>query len=108
MKKFSNLRPIAIVAATAFVFVACNTKTEETKGMSMSSRAQKNIATVDSVSHAITSGDFSRIDSFLAPDVVDHASETGTKRGRDSVKAHLQQMAAGMPGMKSEIVNAFA
>src|SRR5687767_5876032 len=53
---------------------------------------------------AIESGDVSKLDSFLAKDIVDH-SEMGDIVGRDSVKAVLADLHNHFSDLKLEIIS---
>ena len=57
-----------------------------------SSMGDKNIATIHAINEAISSGEVSKLDQYIATDCVDHSGEHGEVKGLDSIKAELKHM----------------
>ena len=74
---------------------------------SMSTAAQKNLATARAVVNMFESGDFSNIGNYIATDAVDH-SGMGEIKGLDSIKAMLNQMNTVMGDFKHEMIHEMA
>ena len=75
---------------------------------SMSSTAQKNLATANAVAKMFESGDYSKAGDYIATDAVDHAGMQGDVKGLDSIKAMFNQMSTMMGNFKNEIVHEVA
>ena len=98
-----------IASAGLICFItACNNSGEKSASADSTSvsgsSGDKNIATVHAVNGAITSGDLSKLDQYIAADGVDHAGEHGDIKGLDSIKAHLKHFHDEYPDMKLESV----
>jgi hypothetical protein len=96
MKKF-----FMIASAGMICFVtACNNSGEKSAtadttaaaAPASNSTSDKNIAAVHAIHDAISSGDVSKLDQYIAKDAVDHSGEHGEVKGLDSIKAELGQM----------------
>jgi predicted SnoaL-like aldol condensation-catalyzing enzyme len=74
---------------------------------SMSSTAQKNLASARAVVKMFESGDFSKMGDYIAADAVDH-SEMGEVKGLDSIRARFNQMSTMMGSFKNEPVRELA
>jgi hypothetical protein len=68
------------------------------------STGDKNIATVRAINDAISSGDVSKLDQYIAKDGVDHSGEHGEVKGLDSIKAELSHMHDSYKDLKLESV----
>ena len=75
---------------------------------SMSSTAQKNLATARAVAKMFESGDYSKIGDYIAADAVDHAGMQGDVKGLDSIKAMFNQVSTMMGNFKNETVHELA
>ena len=75
---------------------------------SMSSAAQKNLATARAVAKMFVSGDYSKVGDYIAADAVDHAGMQGDVKGLDSIKANFNQINTMMGNFKNEVVREVA
>jgi predicted ester cyclase len=75
---------------------------------SMSSTAQKNLATARAVAKMFESGDYSKAGDYIAADAVDHAGMQGDVKGLDSIKAMFNQVSTMMGNFKNETVHELA
>ena len=75
---------------------------------SMSSTAQKNLATARAVAKMFESNDYSKAGDYIAADAVDHAGMQGDVKGLDSIKASFNQMSTMMGNFKNETVREVA
>lgn len=110
MKKFLMIAS----AGSIFFITACNNSGEkstsaDSTSTSMStanSTGDKNIATVHAINEAISSGDVSKLDQYIASDAVDHGGgEHGEDvKGLDSIKAGLKHMHDTYKDLKIESV----
>src|SRR4051812_49306268 len=100
MKKF-----LMIASAGLICFVtACNNSGEKSasadttaastsaSSSTTTSTGDKNIATIHAINDAISSGDVSKLDQYIATNGVDHSGEHGEVKGLDSIKAELSHM----------------
>src|SRR5690348_8322510 len=95
--------------ATAIIYcISCNTNTQATSANTTNDATQKNLAAARAVNAAITSGDVSNLDSFIAKDAVDHSGMTGDVKGVDSIKAELAKIHTMSTDMKVETVKELA
>jgi predicted SnoaL-like aldol condensation-catalyzing enzyme len=98
---------IALLAGAFIIFTSCNDQTAGTSD-GMSEQAQKNLEASRVVSKAFETGDVSGIDSVVAENFVDHTSDRGDVRGRDSLKAMITMVNQNYPDMKMEVMKEFA
>ena len=90
---------VFFAAAGLFCFLwSCNEAKEDT------TQTGKPPMSARVVYDAIESGDVSKLDSFLAKDIVDH-SDMGDVVGRDSVKAVLADLHNHFSGLKLDIIS---
>jgi len=91
------------IAATGLTFylMSCNNGGDT---VASSSQGEKNIATSHAIDSAITSGDVSKLDQYIAADGVDHSGEHGDIKGLDSIKASLKTLHDDYKDMKLEAV----
>jgi predicted SnoaL-like aldol condensation-catalyzing enzyme len=94
-----------LVFATMFAALCCCSYGQKS---SMSSTAQKNLASSRAVAKMFESGDFSKVGDYIAADAVDHGGMSGDVKGLDNIKASFAQMTGMMTDMKSEIVKELA
>lgn len=111
MKKF-----LMIASAGLICFItACNSSGEKSASAdttaasspatnSAPSTADKNIATIHAVNDAISSGEVSKLDQYIAPNGVDHSGEHGEVKGVDSIKAELKNMHDSYKDLKLESI----
>ena len=74
---------------------------------SMSSTAQKNLASARAVVKMFESGDYSKMGDYIGADAIDH-SGMGDVKGLDSIKARFNQMSAMMGNFKNELIRELA
>jgi predicted ester cyclase len=92
------------VAIAAFcICISCNDNS--TSGGS--DAAKKNIAASDAISNAFSTGDVSKVDSFVSDDFLDHTDQ-GDKKGKDSLKAMINMVHTNMKDMKVEKIKELA
>lgn len=72
----------------------------------ISDAAKKNLESVQAVVKAFETGDISKIDDVVSADFVDH-TERGDI-GRDSLKAMINSMRAGVPDLKFNLIREMA
>ncbi|MFL5808197.1 MAG: ester cyclase [Flavisolibacter sp.] len=94
-----------LVFAAMFVAVSCCSYGQKS---SMSSTAQKNLATARAVAKMFETGDYSKVGDYIATDAVDHAGMQGDVKGLDSIKANFNQMGAMMGNFKNEVIREVA
>jgi len=111
MKKF-----LIIASAGLICFItACNNSGEKSASVdttaatsaspsASSSAGDKNIATIHAINDAISSGDVSKLDQYIASDCIDHSGEHGEVKGLDSIKAELKQMHDTYKDLKLESI----
>ena len=100
MKKF-----LMIASVGLFSFItSCNSSGDKSASETSSSTGDKNIAAVHAINEAITSGDVSKLDQYIATDGVDHSGDHGEVKGIDSIKAELRQMHDTYKDLKLESV----
>jgi hypothetical protein len=100
MKKF-----FMIAFAGLFSFItACNSSGDKSGSATSSSTGDKNIAAVHAINDAISSGDVSKLDQYIATDGVDHSGDHGEVKGVDSIKAELGHMHDTYKDLKLESV----
>ena len=75
---------------------------------SMSSTAQKNLASAKAVVKMFESGDYSNIGDYIAADAVDHSGMQGEVKGLDSIKAMFNQVSTMMGNFKNDVVRELA
>jgi predicted SnoaL-like aldol condensation-catalyzing enzyme len=75
---------------------------------SMSSTAQKNLASARAVVKMFESGDYSKMGDYIAADAIDHSGMQGEVKGLDSIKAMFNQMSTMMGNFKNEPVRELA
>jgi hypothetical protein len=74
----------------------------------MSSKAKKNLETNQAIMKMFESGDFSKLDAYIAADAVDHSGPQGEVKGLDSIKSMFQYYASTMSDTKIEVVKELA
>jgi len=112
MKKF-----LMITSAGLICFItACNNSGEKSASAdttatsssapssTSSSTGDKNIATIHAINDAISSGEVSKLDQYIAADAVDHSGEHGEVKGLDSIKAELSHMHDTYKDLKLESI----
>jgi len=75
---------------------------------SMSSAAQKNLASARAVVKMFESGDYNKAGDYIATDAVDHSGMQGDVKGLDSIKANFSKMSTMMGNFKNETVHELA
>lgn len=103
-----------LALACVVMLLSCNdsakTDTTDTVGApaanDRSEQEKRNSANTREVYRAIETGDVSKLDAFIAQDVVDHEGNNGKDIvGRDSLKYHLSQMHTYFDGLKMEVLS---
>jgi predicted ester cyclase len=97
MKKFF------LLAAAPLMLISC-----ADKEAGMSDQAEKNLASMNGVIRSLESRDLSKLDQYMAADVVDHAPATGPVSGLDSVRKGLEEQMKFSVDMKTEVVKELA
>ncbi len=91
-------------AVLAIFMISCtDSKTTDSTTTSTSS-AEKNRENINAVYKGIDTGDMSRMDEFIAEDIVDHYGMSET-RGRDSVKKMLGEMHTHFSNLKMDVLS---
>ena len=107
MKKLA----FAFSAIILFVLISCNDATQTAgtnEKANTSEKVKKNLETNQAVMKMFESGDFSKLDSFIAVDAVDHSGPTGEVKGIDSIRAMFQYFASTMSDTKIQVVKEMA
>jgi ketosteroid isomerase-like protein len=93
--------------AGLFLLFSCNDASKEGKvNDDFSTQAKLNSEHTKEVYRAIETGDVSKLDSFIAADIIDHASNNGKDVvGIDSLKHHLSKIHTYFDNLKSEIIS---
>lgn len=99
MKKFFAIASTILL----FFVISCNTAGT---GSTSNSQGEKNIATNKAINDAISSGDVSKLDQYIATDGVDHSGDNGEVKGLDSIKANLKRFHDEYKDMKFEVKQA--
>lgn len=84
------------------LFISCNDSKDSKTTTTTTTGAEKNREHMASVYRGIESGDMSKMDEFVADDIVDHYH--GQTNGRDSVKKMLGDMHNHFSNLKMEIL----
>jgi len=107
MKKFLTISSAALIC----FITACNNSGEKSATAdttaattTASSAGDKNIATIHAINDAISSGEVSKLDQYIAKDAVDHSGEHGEVKGLDSIKAELSHMHDTYKDLKLESI----
>lgn len=79
---------------------------EKKESGGMSDAAKKNLESVQAVVKAFETGDVSKIDDAVSADFVDHTDRGDI--GRDSLKAMIKSMYAGVPDLKFNLIREMA
>lgn len=90
----------ATAAAMLCFFISCN---DSATTSTTTSESEKNSARNKEVYRAIETGDVSKLDSFIATDIVDHG-DMGDIQGLDSLKKMFVQMSKQMKDLKMESI----
>ena len=107
------MKKVFLALACAFMLLSCKdaAKTETADGgpsadNARDEQAKRNSQTTREVYKAIETGDVSKLDSFIAKDVVDHEGNNGKDVvGLDSLKYHLGLMHTYFDGLKMEVLS---
>jgi hypothetical protein len=93
--------------AGMFLLFSCNDAAKDNDGNDdFRMQAERNTSHNKEIYRAIETGDVSKLDSFIAPDIIDHAGNNGKDIvGLDSLKAHLSQIHNYFENMKSEVLS---
>jgi predicted ester cyclase len=97
MKKF------LLLAAAPLLLISCTDKED-----GMSEQAEKNLASMNGVIRSIESRDLSKLDQYMAADVIDHAPATGPVTGLDNVRKGLEEQIKFSEDMKTEVIKELA
>jgi ketosteroid isomerase-like protein len=91
---------LAAYALLLCMFISCN---DAAKNESSNSQAEKNKENILTVYKGIESGDMSKMDEFVAADVVDH-TDRGDIKGLDSAKKMLGDLHNHFSNLKMEML----
>lgn len=101
------MKHVLLALSAAVVMASCNNDatvagTHEDNDHNMASKNEENMRTVY---NAIETGDVSKLDSLMDPDIVDHNGKMDGSdiKGRDSVKAMLGSMHNYFDGLKMDL-----
>ena len=97
MKKF------LLLAAAPLLLISCADKEDGT-----SDQAKKNLASMNGVIRSIESRDLSKLDQYMAADVIDHAPASGPVTGLDNVRKGLEEQIKFSEDMKTEVIKELA
>lgn len=93
----------AILAWASF-FISCRDSSTTEANAGSTSQAAINTANSNKVYRGIESGDLSKMDDFVAADVIDHGGGMGEVKGLDSVKKMLGDIHNHFSNLKFELV----
>jgi predicted SnoaL-like aldol condensation-catalyzing enzyme len=96
------MKQFCLLLIAICIFYSC-TQTSSSSTAS-SSTAQKNLDASRVINNAFETGDVSKIDSVVSSDFVDH-TDHGDVKGRDSLKAMIQQIKTNFKDMKMDIMS---
>jgi hypothetical protein len=99
------MRKILLIALAAILLQSC---TEKAESGGHSEKAKKNSESMNGIIRAIESRDLSKLDQYMAADIVDHAAMGGPTRGIEGVKADLEQQMQFTSGTKIEVLKELA
>lgn len=88
---------------SCFAMFSCTNNTS-----SMSEKAKKNLENARAVAKSFETKDISKLNDYIADDVVDHAAPGGESRGIDNLKKMFTQMEGTMSDSKMDIVKEIA
>jgi ketosteroid isomerase-like protein len=99
------MKQVLLAFAGLFLLISCNDGTTNTTGTN--ENAERNTGNSREIYRAIETGDVSKLDSFLAEDILDHngAPDGRDIRGRDSVKRMLAEIHTYFDGLKIEQIS---
>ncbi len=101
MKKFLFI----LSAGTILLLSSCSSKKE---AAGMSDTAKKNTEVNNAIMKMFETGDYSKVDEYIAKDAVDHGGPKGDLVGIDSIKGMFTEMQKMMTNMKNDIVRSLA
>lgn len=92
--------------AGMFLLFSCNDAAKDGDGKDdFSTQAKRNSEHNKEIYRALETGDVSKLDSFIAPDIIDHAGNNGKDiEGLDSLKVHLSKVHTFFDNMKTEVI----
>jgi hypothetical protein len=99
-----TMKKILFAAASLlFILVACNEATTSDDDAGAAKNTERN----NEIYRAIETGDVSKLDSFVAADIIDHEGDMNGNpvRGRDSVKAMLADIHNHFDNLKIETIS---
>jgi predicted SnoaL-like aldol condensation-catalyzing enzyme len=96
------MKKLVTAMAGLFLLASCSNHAGE------SDKAKKNKETMNGVIRAIEQRDLSKLDQYMAPDIIEHSSMKGELRGLEAVKADLQDALSYTSEMKTEVIREFA
>ena len=94
-----------MAALAALLLQSCAEKAESG---GMSEKAKKNSEAMNGIIRAIESRDLSKLDQYMAADIVDHAAMGGPARGIEGVKADLEKQLQSTADTKIEVIKELA
>ncbi|MFN2440737.1 MAG: hypothetical protein ABR503_16150, partial [Chitinophagaceae bacterium] len=104
--KIGRMKKGLFALAGLFLLFSCNdtaNKDGDNDHMATASRYSENNK---EIYRAIETGDVSKLDSFIARDVIDHEGNMGKDVvGLDSVKSHLSRIHTYFDGLKFEVIS---
>jgi predicted ester cyclase len=93
-----------LVIGVSLCAISCNNKSDS----GISPTAQKNLDAMHGVTGTIESKDFSKLGDYIADDAVDHAGDNGDIKGLANMKTEFTKEAAGMDGVKADVIKELA
>src|ERR1043165_5283997 len=85
------MKKLCLTVAALSCFLAACDNMKKTENTADNDAAKRNIEACDAVNDAFKTGDVSKIDNYVAADMVDH-TDHGDVKGVDSLKAMIQMM----------------
>jgi predicted SnoaL-like aldol condensation-catalyzing enzyme len=92
-----------ISAVTCIALCSCSNNTG-----GMSDKAKKNLDNARAIAKSFETKDISKLDDYVASDVVDHATPGGETKGIDNLKKMFTEMQSTMGNSKMETVKEMA
>jgi predicted SnoaL-like aldol condensation-catalyzing enzyme len=96
------------ISVISFYFLISCSNTGSSSSSGMSEKAKKNLETARAIAKTFETKDISKLDDYIAADVVDHASPGGETKGLDNEKKMFSDMQGTMSDSKMENVKEIA
>lgn len=99
------MKKLFLVFCTAGLFAFCSCSNN---AGGMSDKAKKNLDNARAIAKSFETKDISKLDDYIASDVVDHATPGGESKGIDNLKKMFTEMQSTMSNSKMETVKELA